>query len=222
MLETYPSATALSEAAAAGVERGLSEGLKTRGRATLVATGGRSPGLVYDRLRDARVDWARVVVTLSDERCVEAASPDANIRLLRERLLVGEPAKAHVVPQWPEPQSAVLAAMLPFDAVLLGMGEDGHVASLIPGSAALAQGLDPASTTLVLPVEAGLGSPPLPRMTLTLAALIQARAIFLLIAGEAKRQVIARAQAGEDLPVRALLAQDRAPVRVLWAPTFER
>jgi hypothetical protein len=72
---------------------------------------------------------------------------------------------------------------------------------------------------LTLAVPAGAGNPPLARISLTLRALLDARAIFLLIAGEAKRQVIARAQAGEDLPVRALLAQDKVPVRVLWAPS---
>lgn len=219
MPEIYSSAHALAEAAAHGVEGCLTQGLKTRGRATLVATGGRSPGFTYDALQAAELDWARVIVTLSDERCVDEASPDSNARQVRERLLQGEAAKAHLLPLWPAPETAALQAMLPFDAVLLGMGEDGHVASLIPGSAVLAEGLDPAGSSLLLPVEAGLGSPPLPRVTLTLAALLQTRAIFLLVAGEAKRQVIARAEAGEDLPVKALLTQNRVPVRTLWAPT---
>ena len=218
MLETYPTAAALAQAAAHGVEAALAQGLRTRGRASLVATGGRSPGAVYDALQAAKVDWARVIVTLSDERCVAADAPEANARLVRERLFRGEPAKAHFIPLWPEPDEAALRALAPFDAVLLGMGEDGHVASLIPGDPELAAGLDPDGEALTRAVPAGLGSPPLPRITLTLAALLQARAIFLLIAGDAKREVIARAQAGADLPVRALLAQDRVPVRVLWAP----
>jgi 6-phosphogluconolactonase len=65
----------------------------------------------------------------------------------------------------------------------------------------------------------GFGSPPVARITLTLSALLQSRAIFLLIAGEAKRQVIDRAQAGADLPVRAILNQDHVPVRIFWAPS---
>ena len=94
----------------------------------------------------------------------------------------------------------------------------GHVASLIPGSPVLAQGMDLEDGRLVLDVPAGAGSPPVARISLTLRALLQSRAIFILIAGDAKREVIARALAGEDLPVRALVAQDRVPVRVLWAP----
>lgn len=218
MIEAYASASAAAEACAAGITRCLTEALDTRGRASLVGTGGRSPGPVYDRLCAAPLDWARVIVTLSDERCVPPTSPDSNEKLVRERLLTGPAAKAHFLPL-DDAAAPALAALLPFDAVLLGMGEDGHVASLIPGAATLPQGMDLHSGRLLVDIPAGVGSPPLARISLTLPALLQARAIFLLIAGEAKREVIARADAGADLPVRAILAQDRTPVRVLWAPS---
>ncbi|MDB5426768.1 MAG: pgl, partial [Phenylobacterium sp.] len=197
----------------------LAEGLAARGRASLVATGGRSPGPVYDLLHDAPLDWAHVAVTLSDERQVDADSPDSNARLLRERLFRGPAAKAQFLPltDYAEP---ALRKLMPFDAVMLGMGEDGHIASLIPGSPVMAQALDPDGQALIAESPEGFGSPPVARITLTLAALLQSRAIFLLIAGEAKRQVIARAEAGEDLPVRAILSQDRVPVRVLWTPNL--
>jgi 6-phosphogluconolactonase len=197
----------------------LSAGLAARGRASLVATGGRSPGPVYDRLKDAGVDWAHVAVTLSDERQVDVNSPNANLKLLRERLFVGEAAKAHYLPltDYAEP---ALRALMPFDAVLLGMGEDGHIASLIPGSPVMAEAMDPDGEALVAESPAGFGSPPVPRITLTLAALLQSRAIFLLIAGEAKRQVVADALAGADLPVRALLEQTRVPLRVFWTSEY--
>lgn len=222
MIETYPTNAAAAEAAAHGIARQLSDGLRTRSRASLVATGGRSPGPVFDRLRLAPgIDWARVVVTLSDERCVVEDDPDSNARGVRERLLTGDGAKAHFVPLWPEPDPAVLRAIAPFDAVMLGMGEDGHIASLIPGDPGLAAGLDPATERLTVSVPTGLGKPPVARISLTLSALLQSRAIFLLIAGEQKREVMARAQAGADLPVAALFSQRRVPVRVLWSPAHE-
>ncbi|CAN7524154.1 6-phosphogluconolactonase [Phenylobacterium sp. LjRoot225] len=222
MIEIFPTTAAAAEAAAHGIARQLSEGLKTRGRAGLVVTGGRSPGPVFDQLRQApEIDWARVVVTLSDERCVGEDDPASNARAVRERLLVGEGTKAHFLPLWPEPDPAALAVLLPFDAVMLGMGEDGHIASLIPGDPGLAAAMDPASSALTVSVPAGLGKPPLPRISLTLSALLQARAVFLLVAGEAKREIIARAQLGADLPVAALIAQTRVPVRVLWSPAHE-
>jgi 6-phosphogluconolactonase len=209
----------MADAAAHAVAAQLSVGLAARGRASLVATGGRSPGPVYDRLKDADLDWNHVAVTLSDERQVDVDSPSANLRLLRERLFVGEAAKAHYLPltDYAEP---ALRALMPFDAVLLGMGEDGHVASLIPGSPVIAEAMDPDGKALVAESPAGFGSPPVPRITLTLAALLQSRAIFLLIAGEAKRQVVADALAGADLPVRAILDQTRVPIRVFWTPEY--
>jgi 6-phosphogluconolactonase len=222
MIESFPDTAAAAEAAAFGIGQQLSDGLKTRGRASLVATGGRSPGPVFDALREApAIDWARVVVTLSDERCVGADDPASNARGVRERLLTGEAAKAHFLPLWPPPESAALHALAPFDAVMLGMGEDGHIASLIPGDPGLAAGLDPKSEALTVSVPAGLGKPPLPRISLTLSALLQSRAVFLLVAGEAKRDIILRAQAGADLPVAALISQARVPVRVLWSPAHE-
>ena len=209
----------MADAAAHAVAAQLSAGLAARGRASLVATGGRSPGPVYDRLKDADLDWTHVAVTLSDERHVDVDSPNANLKLLRERLFLGQAAKARYLPltDYAEP---ALRALMPFDAVLLGMGEDGHIASLIPGSPVMAEAMDPHGEALVAESPAGFGSPPVPRITLTLAALLQSRAIFLLIAGEAKRQVVADALAGADLPVRAILDQTRVPIRVFWTPEY--
>ena len=218
MLEIFASPDALADAAADAIEAALQGALDTRSRACLVATGGRSPGPVYDRLARADLDWAHVAVTLSDERHVDTESPNANARLLRERLFVGHAAAAQYLPLT-DYAERVLRKLLPFDAVMLGMGEDGHVASLIPGSPVMAHAMDPAGAALTAESPQGFGSPPVARITLTLSALLQSRTIFLLIAGEAKRQVILRAEAGEDLPVRAILDQDQVPVRIFWAPT---
>ena len=217
MLETYPTAEAAAGACARAIAEKLREGLATRGRAALVVTGGRSPGPVFDALPQAPdLDWTRVVVTLSDERCVEPSAPAANARAVRERLLVGRAARAHFLPLWPKPDPAALEALIPFDAVMLGMGEDGHVASLIPGDPGLEAGLS--GDEILVDVPAGLGRPPVPRVSLTLRALRDAHAVFLLVAGEAKRAVLARAIEGADLPVTRLLSDVKAPVRVFWSP----
>jgi 6-phosphogluconolactonase len=89
---------------------------------------------------------------------------------------------------------------------------------LIPGSPVLATAMDPAGAALTAESPQGFGSPPVARITLTLSALLQSRAIFLLIAGEAKRQVVEAAEAGGDYPVAAILNQNEVPVRVFWAP----
>ena len=216
MIETYPSPDALADAAAGAIAAQLDEALRLRARAGLVVTGGRSPGAVYDRLASGGPDWSRVIVTLSDERCVPADDPAANQKLVRERLLQRQGRRAHLLSLWPEPEPAALAAIRPFDAVMLGMGEDGHIASLIPGDPGLEDALTTADTVRLVP--AGLGKPPVPRITLTLSALLDARAIFLLIAGETKRGVVQRALAGEDLPVGRLVSQSKAPIRIFWTP----
>jgi 6-phosphogluconolactonase len=141
MIETFASADALADAATTAIEAALEGALDARGRASLVATGGRSPGPVYDRLSRADLDWAHVAVTLSDERQVDADSPNSNGRLLRERLFVGRAAAAQYLPLT-DYAERVLRKLLPFDAVMLGMGEDGHIASLIPGSPVMAHAMD--------------------------------------------------------------------------------
>jgi 6-phosphogluconolactonase len=163
MVETYASPHALAEAAAHAVSQGLREALRQRGWASLVATGGRSPGPVYDLLRDADLDWARVNITFSDERCVAADDAQSNRKLLAEHLLQGEAERANVIPLWPAPNDQTLLAMQPFDVVMLGMGEDGHVASLIPSSPTLDQGLDLASGRQTVLTPQGVGNPPVQR-----------------------------------------------------------
>ncbi len=216
MIEPFPSADGLADVAASAIGGALSDAIAARGSATLVATGGRSPGPVYDRLSATSLDWTRVTVTLSDDRCVGEDHPESNARLVRTRLLRGFAAPARFLPLWPAPGPAALLALTPFDVVMLGMGEDGHIASLIPGD----PGLEDALTTsdLLRDVPEGLGKPPLARVTLTLTAILRARAIFLLIAGEAKREVIARAARGENLPVTRLIAQAGDRLRIFWTP----
>jgi 6-phosphogluconolactonase len=216
MIEVFSTTGALAEAASKVMAATLADASVTGRGATMVATGGRSPGAIYDRLACSEVNWPRVTVTLSDERCVADDHPDSNARLVRARLLQGPAASARFLPLWPAPDPVALHHLMPFDVVMLGMGEDGHIASLIPGD----PGLEDALTTAdqLRDVPAGLGKPPLARITLTLSAILSARAIFLLIAGEAKREVITRALAGEDLPVGRLIAQGGDRLRIFWTP----
>ena len=227
-LEAFAGRDALAEAAASLIaqtlERRLGEGA---GRASLVASGGATPAPVYDRLRDWPLDWRRIDVTLSDERWLEPSSPDSNQRMLREHLLRGAAQAAQLIPLWSPETSleaaavraeAAIAPLMPFDVVLLGMGEDGHFASLFPGSPALAEGLRLEGERLCLGVPASAPAPPQPRISLTLRALLQSRLVLLLTSGEAKKLVLDAALAGADLPVRALLLQDQAPVRLFWSP----
>ncbi|CAN7174379.1 6-phosphogluconolactonase [Phenylobacterium sp. LjRoot164] len=224
MIESYATSAELAAAAAAATTQALEAALAERGAASLVGTGGRSPAPVYDLLAQAELDWSRIAVTLSDDRFVSAESPDSNERLVRERLLTGSAAAARFVPISTAADSVEAAAgkveadvraMAPYDVMLLGMGEDGHVASLIPGSPVLDLGMDPRGPRFCLGIPAGVGSPPIARVTMTMPALLQARLILVLISGAKKRDIVEK---GNGLPVHALLRQAKAPVRVLWTP----
>ena len=227
MIETFDDAPSLAEAAAGAVVSALEAGLRLKGSASLAATGGRSPGAVYDLMALAPLDWRHVRVTLTDERWVDPASSDSNERLVREHLLQHRAGEALLHPlrdREANPEAAahhasdLLHAWPPFDAVMLGMGEDGHVASLFPGSPALALGLDPEAPACIA-VPAGEGrAPALIRLSLTIRPLTTADLVVILTSGAAKRGILEQALAGGDpreLPVRAVLQSARS-VRILW------
>jgi len=224
----FPDADAASAWLAGEIAALLRQAIARRGVAALALSGGRSPVPLMQRLAAAGLDWPRVLLTLVDERWVDPASPDSNERLLREHLLIGPAAAARFVPlksPAASPQAALaergaaIGAMpLPFDAVVLGMGEDGHTASLFPGAAGLAAALDPGGTALLAAIDPPAA--PHPRLSLTLAAILRARRIYLPIQGTAKRAVYARARAGAsplELPVAAVLGQQHVPVQVCIA-----
>ena len=224
-MESFPDRERQAAAAAAA----LAEALTGDGPRSLVVTGGTSPGLVYDRLSRLDLAWDKVTVTLSDDRWVAPDSPDSNARLVRQRLLTGRAAGAGFLPlkdagTTPEADARAaepaLRALMPWSAVLLGMGEDGHIASLFPGDPDLAGRLDPEGERLCVGVAMSGLAPFVPRITLTVAALLRSKAIVLLITGEAKRALVERvgAEPRYDPPVAAIMRQTRAPVRVLWAP----
>jgi 6-phosphogluconolactonase len=225
MIETFSTAAAAAEAAAEAIIVRLA----TPGPKRLLVTGGRGPGPVYDRLAATDLDWSRVSVTLSDDRFVKPDAPESNERLVRDRLLQGRAAAATFVPlkaDGPSPADDAAAAepsirpLLPFDATLLGMGEDGHIASLFPSTPHVEALLDPDAERLVVGVEIAGLAPYLPRISLTGRALFDSRLIVLLVGGKAKRALLERVLTDPAFapPVSALLRQRRAPFRVLWSP----
>lgn len=201
----------------------LTDAIATRGTASIALSGGRSPKPVLEALAATPLDWSKAVVTLVDERWVAPDAPDSNERLLRETLLTGPAAAARFVPMKNDApdayagQASVEAAFAtipwPLDIVLLGMGEDGHTASLFPQAAELADGLSSAARTIAVTPPAA----PHQRLSLTASAILAARHIFLQIGGDAKRAVYMRACGDgpvEQFPIRIALHQDSTPVEV--------
>ncbi len=181
---------------------------------SLAVSGGDTARRCYERLAldgAEAIDWWAVDLYWGDERCVDPEAPESNQRLVREALLerVGAANEVHPMrcDDGPEPYQLKLSTLPALDVIHLGMGPDGHTASLFPGSPAL----DADAGRLVAMNEDPSGRNPHRRMTFTFSAIARARLVVITVEGEAKRAAFARVRDGEDLPVSRV----RAP-RVLW------
>ncbi len=222
----FESREAASVAAADFIASCMERRLEQQRRASMIITGGSSPGRCYEALSEAELDWERVDLVLSDERWVPADHEDSNERQAREALTKNKAASATLHPMYSanadiDARVAELNAELrmlpiPFSVALLGMGEDGHFASLFPDAEDLESGLSPDNPELCMAVNTKAS--PHPRLSLTLSAIARSDAIVLLIFGDAKKTVIEKAKAGDtSYPVTRLLRQKKAPVHIYWA-----
>ena len=229
VIETFTAADEWAEACAARLADALAAAIVEGGRAVFAGSGGSTPTPIYRRLAGAGLDWSRVVVTLIDERYVPETSPESNAALLKQTLLTGPAAAARFVPLFQPAVTVDRAAALAahalsaeggkLDAVLLGMGEDGHICSMFPNSPTLRTLLSPALKPTVLGVPHGRdgAAPSLERLTINLPYLMTARRVVLAITGAAKRDVFELEAAGDPAiqPIAALIAA-RVPLDVLW------
>src|ERR1700694_2203595 len=219
----------LSRDLAPDIPESLTAATGARGLASLVVSGGRSPVRLFEILRTQPLEWDRVCIALADERWVSPDDPASNERLVRDVLLNDHAASARFLGLKngaPTPDLGAVSAWetfarvpRPFDAVILGMGDDGHTASLFPGSPNLPRALNPAAAAGCVGMLAPV--PPQARLSLNLSALLDSRRIVVLITGESKSRTYAAAcEPGpvEDMPVRAVLRQSRTPVDVMWSP----
>ena len=228
-LARFGSAGEAAVALAGELARSLDDALAARGQASLAVPGGRTPVPLFEALRKAALDWRRVTVTLTDERWVAPSHPGSNEAMVRGALLQDRATVARWAPLYDGSADAAQAAagvsqrlqqqVLPFDAVVLGMGEDGHFASLFPGNAGLREALDtraaPGCVAMQAPVQ------PKQRLSLNLAALAATRRLFLLVSGHPKRRLLEEAgqdPAGDRWPIGAVLALAEPLVEIYWSP----
>ncbi|HVY02017.1 MAG TPA: 6-phosphogluconolactonase [Caulobacterales bacterium] len=214
---TYNSRAELSREVTLLLQEALAAGLAERGRAYAALAGGLTPIPVYDRLAQAEMDWANVTLAPTDERLAQPGHAARNDLMLTRAFARGPAKEATVLSLEDEP---LIAALPAFDAVLLGIGADGHFASLFPHAEGLAAAMDTQSAAPLarivpdpLPPEA-----PFVRLTMTLARLINARRIVLMITGGDKLAIAQDAcTPGDPLdpPLRGLFTA--AHVEVHWS-----
>ncbi|AGF76897.1 6-phosphogluconolactonase [Desulfocapsa sulfexigens DSM 10523] len=208
----------------------LNAGIKKNGRAGLAVSGGSTPVQLFKSLSNSDIPWHTVDITLVDERWVPPDNQDSNEHLVRSHLLQNRAATASFTGMWntaatAQDGEALCAERLqnthhPIDVLILGLGNDGHTASLFPGAARLPQATDMNSGKIcmaITPVTA-----PHERMTLTLPAILNAKQIFLHITGQNKKDVLEQALGdgpSEEMPIRFILQQQtqKTNFNVYWA-----
>ncbi|MBR9912247.1 MAG: 6-phosphogluconolactonase [Gammaproteobacteria bacterium] len=227
LVREFDSRAALDQQLASEVAAILTNAVDARGKASLVVSGGSTPLNFFQLLSQQDLPWQYVTITLADERWVEADHADSNQRLVQEKLLLNKAAAASFVALKNSAVNAEagveqcerdLAPLGKFDLVILGMGGDGHTASLFPCSQELPQGLDMKSGRTCVAVQPTTA--PHQRMSMTLPRLLDAAEIVVHIAGADKKAVLERALRVKDqaqLPISAVLQQQRTPVSVFWA-----
>jgi 6-phosphogluconolactonase len=208
----HADADALSTAVGVRLASLIQDALRDRSRAALALAGGRTSPPVFRRLAALSLAWERVTVVPSDERWVPYAHPDCNLRQLRDAFAAATGLR-----------SLALVRQLPetLDAVLLGMGADGHFASLFPGAPTLRTALDLGNrddAAAILPDPLPSAGPH-PRISLTLARLLRSRAVLLAITGTDKRATLSTAMAdAKSYPVGALLHAPAPRIEIHWSP----
>lgn len=221
----FKSPVLLADGLALNVAKQLSDAIDARGTATLVVSGGRSPVAFFQNLAKQKLDWSKVVITLADERWVPVEHADSNAGLLKRYLLQGPAAKAQFLSlysasanleQAAEQADRLLAELPPIDVLILGMGDDGHTASLFPNSPNLADALKVDGTRRCYPMLAP--TVPHQRLTMSRALLASAKTTVLSISGQSKLTTLSAALAGDDvaaMPIRAFL---QPTLEIYWCP----
>jgi len=181
----------------------LNSAIERKGQASLVVSGGSSPISIYEELSNADVSWSKVFLTLVDDRLVEPNHEDSNQNLLYKHLIKNKAKEVKFFPLDDE-VSFNKDFKKPFDITLLGMGEDGHFASLFPNMINLPEAFSLNTEPRVLKTPA-LGIPLYPRITMNLSMIMESSYIILLVKGKLKQDILDKAKMNSDYPIHHLI-----------------
>ena len=179
----------------------LRDSLLKTGKVSIALSGGSSPVALYEGLSSIDLNWARIRVTLIDDRLVPADHDDSNQKLVRKTLLRGKAGMAQFIrlQDWQEDHFP--------DIAILGMGTDGHFASLFPAMMGDAMAFDPAADPAIL-TTTPMGNPPHARITMNLSMILAIPNRVLMVVGDEKKAILSAALNGKDLPITRLLSHD--------------
>jgi 6-phosphogluconolactonase len=227
ILNKYPNSQLLTRDLVAHIIKSLKQAIDKKGHASIAVSGGQTPIPLFRLLSQQNLDWHNVFITLVDDRWVDDTDDASNEKLVLTYLLQNKAKWANFVGlkngcdnpfDGAEITDKILNKVpMPFDVLILGMGEDGHTASLFPGATNLPAGLDMKSGRKVVgmaPLTASLD-----RITLTLPTILDSQNIYLHLVGESKMQVLEQAEKGDDIiqmPIRAILQQNKVNVIGFW------
>lgn len=228
-LTEFTARSALDNELAKNVSDILAKAIKEQGKASIAVSGGSTPKGFFSVLSQSDIDWSKVTITLADERWVPMDSDASNTRLVHENLLQNKAAKAKFfhLKQGDKLTEETLIdlnvaarkTLLPLDVLILGMGEDGHTASLFPCSDEINACLDETNDAVLMKVQPKTA--PNQRISFTFASLVTSKNIFLHSCGEGKKTVLTQALNGDDpyeMPIRAFLQHPSLNTQIFWAP----
>ncbi|MFQ5534939.1 MAG: 6-phosphogluconolactonase [Sphingomonadales bacterium] len=230
-IKEFPTRAAMVTFLQGEISARLKADIASAGRAGWAVSGGSTPAPLFRAIRGQPLDWRRVTISLVDERWVPVEHPRSNEAFIRRDLLQDRAAAARFVGMWRagsslfEAQHSVnrdYAKAAPFSSILLGMGGDGHIASLFPDADGLEVAFDPGNPLICTALRARASTvtgAELERMSLTAAAIAMTDHVVLMITGAEKQAVFDRATAPSSaLPIARLMRMRRQPLHVVWAP----
>lgn len=222
--QQFTNKEALLEELSREIITNLKEAITIKGHASFLVSGGSTPKKLFEQLSHIDMPWHKVTIGLVDDRWLNENHEDSNAKLVKDYLLQNYAKEAKFMALYEEDSdvyeaqdscNSKMQVLYPFDVVVLGMGTDGHTASLFPHNEVLKEALDVTTSKVCIAVKPTTA--PYERMSLTAKAILDAEHIYLHIEGEEKLAVYSQAIEGEDIyamPVRAILASPKKTVEV--------